>query len=356
METKDISKYIDSMIDAMAGTVTNLGDVATIYAHMVQAAQRLERELMTAGDLELQEVKPVITTEVADAALKSNITPPMARVLKMSKRDDKHKWRYGKPPVYINFPVSMFKQLDGDCLDVRQFKEMVDNIINYGIADWYRRECSAWHDPNEYNAAIFSQVQYEMGISAGVTDQQRKRYFIENIAPLVPIVGRTAGKAFCGIDKDMIFYFRDNDVSDYECVQLLVYCAIRSILGSAWVDITPSVKRIAWGFILSRMAGTVKRIPLDELPPFIQYYASKRHRAKLRKSLINKWHVQIDGQSRGPGGAFYMLYQDIPIAEAIQQAKQAWAIRREIAARKAQANDPGVAIPLPYLSGSGCST
>ena len=69
METKDISKYIDSMIDAMAGTVTNLGDVATIYAHMVQAAQRLERELMTAGDLELQEVKPVITTEVADAAL-----------------------------------------------------------------------------------------------------------------------------------------------------------------------------------------------------------------------------------------------------------------------------------------------
>ena len=67
--TKELSKYIDSMIDAMTGTVSTLGDVATVYAHMVQAAHRLEREMMTAGDLELQEVKPVVTTEVADAAL-----------------------------------------------------------------------------------------------------------------------------------------------------------------------------------------------------------------------------------------------------------------------------------------------
>ena len=255
----------------------------------------------------------------------------------MNKRNDKHKWQYGKPPVYINFPIDMFGRLAGDSLDVRQFKAMVGDIIHYGIADHYRRECSAWHDPSEYDAAIFSQVQTNMGISAGVTDTQRKSYFYECIAPLVPIAGRTAGQVYCGIGKDMLFAFRDDDISDYECVQLLAYCAIRSILGSAWVDIRPYPKRIAWGFILSRMAGNVKRVPLDELPPFIQYYASKRHRARLRKSLINKWHMQIDGQKRGPGGAFYMLYQDMPIAAAIVQAKQAAAIRREHAARQAQA-------------------
>ena len=273
----------------------------------------------------------------------------MARAWKMNKRNDKHKWRYGKPPVYINFPVSMFKQLDGDCLDVRQFKAMVGEIINYGIASWYRRECSAWHNPNEYDAAVFSQVLTGMGIQTnkGIDPMN---YFYDEIMPMMAKVSKGTGQAFCGIDRDMLFSFRDDDVSDYECVQLLAYCAIRSILGSAWVDITPSVKRISWGFILSRMAGNVKRVPLDELPSFIQYYASKRHRARLRKSLINKWHVQIDGQSRGPGGAYYMIYDVIPIAEAIAQAKQARAIRLEYEAR--QANDQSVEIPLPYLCGT----
>ncbi len=77
MTTKDFSKYIDSMLDAMMSRVediqgrkiANLADIAAIYAHLVQAARRLEMEMTKAADLELQEVEPVVTMDVTVAAL-----------------------------------------------------------------------------------------------------------------------------------------------------------------------------------------------------------------------------------------------------------------------------------------------
>ena len=259
----------------------------------------------------------------------------MARALKMN--DKKHKWQYGKPPVYFNFPVSMFKQLTGEHLDVRQFKAMAGEIIHYGIADWYRRECSAWHDPQEYDAALFSQVLVKVGISVNI---DKRVYFREEVGPMMSKVITSAGQPFCGINKDWLFSFRDDDKSDNECLQFLAYCAIRSILGSAWADIMPKPKRITWGHMLSRMAGNAKRVPVDELPPFIAAYNKRRNRDKLRKSLISKWHVQVDGQSRGPGGAYYMLHQSMPIAEAIENQKKCKELKRARAAGQAETLQP----------------
>ena len=129
-------------------------------------------------------------------------------------------------------------------------------------------------------------------------------------------------KAFCGMDRDIVYRYRDDDVSDYECLQFLAYCAIRSILGRGlFDDCFPVPKRITWEFILSRMAGNNKRVPVEDMPPFIAAYAARRKRDKLRKSLIYKWHVQVDGQSRGKGGAYYMIHDSIPIAQAIEDLK-----------------------------------
>lgn len=235
-------------------------------------------------------------------------------------------WKYGKPPVYINFPISMFQRLDGEHLDVRQFKAMIDEILVYGIADWYRRKCSAWHDPNKFDQAIFSQVVKEMGIS--IKDISYSKHFKNCTAPMMAQVTTSAGQPFCGINRDWLFSFRDDDKSDNECLQFLAYCAIRSILGSTWADMWPKPKRITWGHILSRMAGNNKRVPVDELPSFIAAYDKRRNRDKLRKSLIHRWHVQVDGQSRGPGGAYYMLYQGEPIAEAIENEKKFKELKR----------------------------
>lgn len=237
----------------------------------------------------------------------------------MSRRDKKPKWQYGKPPVYINFPISMFKQLAGECLDVRQFKAMMNDVINYAMAAWYRRGCSAWHDPQEYDGALFSLTLANMGISV---NGDKRDFFYDNISPRMAQVTQCAGQAFCGMDKDIIFRYRNNDVSDFECLQFLAYCAIRSILGRGLFDnCFPMPKRITWEFILSRMAGNNKRVPVEDMPPFIAAYAIRRKRDKLRKSLIYKWHVQVDGQSRGKGGAYYMIHDSIPIAQAIEDLK-----------------------------------
>ena len=238
----------------------------------------------------------------------------------MSRRDKKPKWQYGKPPVYLNFPISMFKQLAGECLDVQQFKAMMGGINDYAMAAWYRRECDAWHDPQEYDRALFSQVLGKMGIR--ILNGNEKGYFRDVILPWMAHVTQSAGQAFCGMDRDIVYRYRDDDVSDYECLQFLAYCAIRSILGRGlFDDCFPVPKRITWEFILSRMAGNNKRVPVEDMPPFIAAYAARRKRDKLRKSLIYKWHVQVDGQSRGKGGAYYMIHDSIPIAQAIEDLK-----------------------------------
>lgn len=238
--------------------------------------------------------------------------------------------RYKQPrPKYINFPISMFKQLAGECLAVQEFKAMVGDIILYGVAGWYRRECSAWQNPHKYSAPLFSQVLEEMELT---TNGHNKDLFSCCLG-YMDAVADSRGKAFCGIPINWLLSFRDDDKSDYECLQFLAYCAIRSILGRGLFDeFAPVPKRITWEFILSRMAGNDKRVPVEGLPPFIAAYAIRRKRDKLRKSLINKWHLQTDGQSRGPGGAYYMIHDSIPIAQAIENLQ-----KFKQAARKRQA-------------------
>lgn len=235
--------------------------------------------------------------------------------------------RYKQPrPKYINFPISMFKQLAGECLAVQEFKAMVGDIILYGVAGWYRRECSAWQNPHKYSAPLFSQVLEEMELT---TNGHNKDLF-SCCLDYMDAVADSSGKAFCGIPINWLLSFRDDDKSDYECLQFLAYCAIRSILGRGlFFESIPVAKRITWEFILSRMAGNDKRVPVEDMPPFIAAYAIRRKRDKLRKSLINKWHLQTDGQSRGPGGAYYMIHDSIPIAEAIEHLKNGKEVARK---------------------------
>lgn len=237
----------------------------------------------------------------------------------MDWNKSRRKERYKQPrPKYINFPISFFSSLDGERLDVPQFKAMVGEIIRYGVADWYRRECSAWQNPHKYSAPLFSQVLEKMELT---TNGHNKSLFSCCLYHM-DAVANSRGKAFCGIPIEWLLSFRDDDKSDYECLQFLAYCAIRSILGHGLFDgFIPVPKRITWEFILSRMAGNDKRVPVEDLPPFIAHYCKRRSRDKLRKSLIKKWHLQTDGQSRGPGGAYYMIHDGEPIAEAIEILK-----------------------------------
>lgn len=229
-------------------------------------------------------------------------------------------------PKYINFPISFFSSLDGERLDVPQFKAMVGEIIHYGVADWYRRECSAWQNPDKYDAALFSQTLSKMGISVG----SERTYYYNAVVQSMDEVTHGAGHAFCGIPIPWLISFLNDDKSDFECLQFLAYCAIRSILGRGlFDDCFPVPKRITWEFILSRMAGNDKRVPVEDIPPFIAAYAIRRKRDKLRKSLIYKWHLQTDGQSRGPGGAYYMIHDSIPIAEAIEHLKNGKEVARK---------------------------
>lgn len=234
-------------------------------------------------------------------------------------------------PYYINFPLYFFARVewdDDDCLDVDSFKTMIDKILDYGIAAKYERESSAWRNPETYDKDLFQDVLHDIGIR--ITNTTLDSYFNSKIKPLIKEVKEVHGTVFCGISTPILLSFLDDYKSDFECVQFLAYCAIKSILGSAWVNQNrPNVKRIPWEFILSRMAGFTNREPPQDWPPYIFYYQSKRHRAQLRKALINKWHVQIDGQSRGPGGAYYMIGDIMHIAKAIEYLQEAKKMRRK---------------------------
>lgn len=223
-------------------------------------------------------------------------------------------WR-DETPVYINFPISMFRKLDGDSLDVKDFKKLVDAIIDFGIASRYINECGVNHSSRYYYEDVFTRVLERMGITV---NGEKWIYFSNHVSSKVKQAKKTDGEVFCGMNKTLLFHYLNEDVSDFECVQFLCYCAIRSILGSAWIDHQrPVIKRITWEFILSRMAGNTKREPVEKLPKFVRHYSSKRHRSKLRKAMTNKWPVQIDGRQRGRGGAFYMIGDSMPIAEAV---------------------------------------
>ncbi len=239
-------------------------------------------------------------------------------------------------PKYINFPISFFRKLKGERLAVPKFKAMVADIISYGIADWYRREFDAWHDSQEYYQDVFDCVLVKMGIEFNLDEMN---YFYDEVLPSMKKVTRSAGHAFCGIPIPWLISFLNDDKSDFECLQFLAYCAIRSILGRGlFDDCFPVPKRITWEFILSRMAGNDKRVPVEDLPPFIAAYAIRRKRDKLRKSLIYKWHLQTDGQSRGPGGAYYMIHDSISIAQAIEDLQKFKQATRKRRATKDQAD------------------
>lgn len=94
------------------------------------------------------------------------------------------------------------------------------------------------------------------------------------------------------------FWFDDCSKTDFEKQSLLAYLALKSILGNKIGGF------VNWEFLLSRMAGNIGKLPIEDLPETVQRYNSRKLKDKLRKCLISKWKVQYYFKGRQPWFSF----------------------------------------------------
>ena len=91
---------------------------------------------------------------------------------------------------------------------------------------------------------------------------------------------------YCGIDKEIIFEYKDSYKSDYDKAVLLAYLAIKSILGEK-----PYYKLTNQRIIYNRMAGIDDKSEL--LPKEIAYYCTRSRFDNIKLELKTKWKVAI---------------------------------------------------------------
>lgn len=104
---------------------------------------------------------------------------------------------------------------------------------------------------------------------------------------------------YCSMSLDVWLNYMDHadDKTEFEIITLLAAMAIRSIVGPE------QFKPIVWEYILSRMAGNIRKVDVAELPPLIQQYDQQKHRKKkdkLLKELQYYWGVQYIFKGRKP--------------------------------------------------------
>lgn len=199
--------------------------------------------------------------------------------------------------IFYNFPIAIFRQVSTDTKGRILFiEDTINQAIHYALFAAYKKRMPPQSNPNEYNEGVFNSLMEEMGFSVDYDHKEALRRYAE------VYWGHSNNRVFVGVDKDLLFDFRDNleYKSDFEIIQLLAFLAIRSIIGAGHGNMR--VKHIAWHFVLSRMAGHGKSVSnIDRLPKFISQYDSKRLRTKLINALCERWHMQYYGKYLGKG-------------------------------------------------------
>lgn len=104
-------------------------------------------------------------------------------------------------------------------------------------------------------------------------------------------------------------YNKARPPEDY--VVLLAYIAVKSILG------IQAYRRISSSLLLSRMCGSDKAIPFEDMPKDIARYASRKLFAKLRYRLFNDFSVASFAQKGKRGCYFSTQYPPEYLADKV---------------------------------------
>lgn len=224
--------------------------------------------------------------------------------------------------IFYNFPIAIFRQVRTDNKGaIKHVEDAINEAIRFALYEAYKKLMPPQANPNAYNAGVYKELMRKMGFE----NKNPELGFKEKI------VAYRVNKNYSvivGVDKDLLFDFRDNLVykTDFEIIQFLAFLAIRSIIGAGHGNMR--VKHIPWHYVLSRMAGHEKAVNnLDTLPKFISKYASRRLHDKLIKALCERWHMQYYGTRLGKRVApLFTFSQSIPLDSLAEIEAQ---LRRE---------------------------
>jgi hypothetical protein len=111
---------------------------------------------------------------------------------------------------------------------------------------------------------------------------------------------KSGAMAKTGISKKMFFDFKLNEKSDFDKICLLAFLALKSIIQDQ------TYAKIDNQYLLSRMDGSQKSIPIERLSEEVKKYSTRHHLDSIKYELKINWHlVYFSKHTRG----FYVSFK-----------------------------------------------
>ena len=169
---------------------------------------------------------------------------------------------------YLNFPVSMLKELHTDR------NSFFSNVFDVGI--YLYSKTLTGSDEKRYRDALgflgITQSKSKNGLSTA-------KRILFNMPDKYPTTG---------IEKGMLFDYYKNEKSDFDIICLAAFLGIRSIIGKKPYDKTNKY------LIHARMFGytTAKELPV-KLTPLQEKYKLRYQMDKVLTELQINWHLKV---------------------------------------------------------------
>ncbi len=214
-----------------------------------------------------------------------------------------------KETIYYNAPAGLFTEalLNGN-------KQALDDILNVAVVSFTKAN----------SGATFKQAQEKLCFTGGIESDVLSR---GNSA-----LGRYNGSPFFGIEKDTYWRFRDNTQSEEQCVLLIAYLALRSILkerpftnikNDFWLsrmsgfsglapekevpdktekairDIRRKVKGGGYDYVKEEYTKVISKKKVRDYHPTIAKYSSHYHLQHIKNLLYEYYHVASYSKTRG---------------------------------------------------------
>ncbi len=194
---------------------------------------------------------------------------------------------------YFNFPICFLPGL------ITDLNATLDDIAAYAIY----KHLNKHH--YEYREIWFQSIPTDTLITYLVDVADYFYYLLEDALTLYER-GKLLADSIpeksphCGINIEIFYSYREGYKTDFDKACLVAFLAIKSILGNR------EYCKMTNQFLISRMAGNKKVVPLDEIHPAVLKFTTEYQLNKIKVHLRSSWHLNYYAtRMRG----FYVSFQ-----------------------------------------------
>ena len=213
--------------------------------------------------------------------------------------------------IYYNTPCELYRGfLESD----RSMRDCLNNVSDYAIMKAYEK-----HHGNNRNLKEIALkccgiiIGSESTVKKIGTKLIREYEYDPVYAP-----------AYFSIRKDIFWHFHDEQTTDDDRAVLLAYLALRSMIGNR------EMMRTNTDFLLSRMAGNTKYVPVGELHSSIQHYGGRYQRSKLQNLLYERHGISFYSGTKGHTMRGFYFSTTLSVEDLIKRVEDS---KREAAQR-----------------------